>query len=100
MALLGDSNILAVAVAKENDIRLYDITSGEQSDALRGHEAMVMAMAANPNGNLLASADSNGTIILWNTITGQIDQKADGYDTISTLAFSADGKNTGCCRKQ
>jgi WD40 repeat protein len=91
LVLLGDGNVLAVAVAKENDIRLYDITSGEQSGTLRGHEAMVMAMAATPNGNLLASADSNGTIILWNVATGQIDQKADGYDSISALAFSADG---------
>jgi len=91
MALLGNRNILAVAVAKENDIRLYDITSGEQSDALRGHEAMVMTITASPIGNLLASADSNGTIILWNTATGQIVQKVDGYDSISTLTFSADG---------
>lgn len=92
MVLLGNSNILAVAVAKENDIRLYNISSGEQSGTLSGHEAMLKAVTASADGKLLASADSNGTIILWNTVTGQIDQRADGYDSISALAFSSDGR--------
>ncbi len=52
---------------------------------------MVMAAAASPDGNLLASADSDGTIILWNVASGQIDRKADGYDSVSALAFSQDG---------
>jgi hypothetical protein len=91
MVLLGESNVIAVAVATENDIRLYDIISGKQTGTLRGHEAMVMAAAASPDGNLLASADSDGTIILWNVASGQIDRKADGYDSVSALAFSQDG---------
>lgn len=92
MVLLGNGHILAVAVPKENDIRLYDILSGQQIRTLQGHEAALKAIAATPDGKMLASADESGTILLWNMSTGQIDQRADGYDGISTLAFSTDGK--------
>lgn len=61
---------------------------------LEGHTNQAFAVAFSPNGQILASGDFDGTILLWDVATGkQIGQPLTGHtDTIYSLAFSPDGK--------
>ncbi len=61
---------------------------------LEGHTNQAFTVAFSPNGQILASGDFDGTILLWDVATGkQIGQPLTGHtDTIYSLAFSPDGK--------
>ena len=55
----------------------------------------VPAVAFSPDGKLLASSDSNGTVRLWNPATGQrvgTPIRADARNGAHGVAFSPDGK--------
>lgn len=60
---------------------------------LRGHDTAVWRLASNPAGNCLASADENGTVILWNIRTGMPSGPPLTSHTglIHSLAFNAKG---------
>ena len=46
-------------------IRIWDISSGEQIHAFRGHNTSVQSMAFSPEGTMLAAGCRNGTILVW-----------------------------------
>jgi WD40 repeat protein len=52
-------------------VRLWDTTSGVEIAALHGHTAAVSTLASDPTGVLLASADLEGSIAIWNSRTGE-----------------------------
>jgi len=48
-------------------LRVWEVDSGRQLKALKGHFAMISAVAFSPNGQYALSADNAGTAILWDT---------------------------------
>ncbi len=61
--------------------------------ALTGHAGSITALTISPEGNLLASADSNGKLLFWDLKNG--DEKKDPglrSSEFFALAFSKDGK--------
>src|SRR5262245_7496529 len=61
---------------------------------IRGAQG-VSAVAFSPNGRLLASSDSNGTVRLWNPATGQrvgAPIRVGARDGVHGVAFSPDGR--------
>ncbi|MDE0088203.1 MAG: sigma-70 family RNA polymerase sigma factor [Candidatus Poribacteria bacterium] len=46
-------------------IRIWDVSTGEQIHSFQGHNSLVQSLAFSPNGTMLASGCSNGTIFLW-----------------------------------
>lgn len=46
-------------------IRIWDVATGKQIHAFQGHNSPVQSLAFSPNGTMLASGCSNGTIFLW-----------------------------------
>src|SRR5215831_11871208 len=42
---------------------------------LTGHTAGVTSLAFGPDGDLLASGDQRGNILIWNTVSGDIRQR-------------------------
>jgi WD40 repeat protein len=51
------------------------------------------SVAFAPEGGLLATADKDGTVKLWNFVTGRLLARLDGRaNWIGGVAFSADGR--------
>ena len=87
-----DGKILAVAT--RIGIWLYDTTTYQEISLLTEHESSVTNITFNPNGNALASAGKDNSILLWDIDTGtQIILFAHtGRFAQNILRFSHDGK--------
>jgi len=83
--------VLASAGADQK-ILLWDMPNGKVLHTL-AEGGMARALAASPDGKLLASGGDDGTIQLWDTATGRAKAKLTGHtDWVLCLAFSPDGK--------
>ena len=58
---------------------------------LEGHERSVNSVAFSPDGSTLASGSWDGTIRLWNAVTGEHKTTLEGYWGVLFVAFSPDG---------
>ena len=82
-----------LAVASSIGIWIYDADSGKELDLLTGHTDRVRSVAFNPNGNILASGSSDGTIHLWDARTSTHLRMMTGHTSrITSVVFNADGK--------
>jgi WD40 repeat protein len=59
-----DENWLAVGTYV-GTIHLYDMSSGKVSGMLEGHIRPISSIAIDPTGKLLASADKEGVVLVW-----------------------------------
>jgi WD40 repeat protein len=59
---------------------------------LQGHTEAVSGIAFSPDGKVLASADVDGTLRLWETATGKQRAVLRGTIAFAAVAFSPDGK--------
>ncbi|MCC5634956.1 NACHT domain-containing protein [Nostoc sp. CHAB 5844] len=79
---MGDTN---------GEIRLYQVTDGQQVLTFQGHTNWVPSLAFSPDGSILASSSSDHTVKLWNATTGQCLQTLQGHEhEVWTVAFSPD----------
>jgi len=62
----------SVVAAADNFVHLIDIAARPMTRSLRmaGHTRPVIAVAVSPDGNRIASASEDGTIRIWNPLTG------------------------------
>lgn len=93
IAFTPDGNRLAVA--SSIGIWIYDVRPGKEKelDLLTGHTGSVTVIAFSPDGKILASGGKEGTIRLWDVVTGEQKKQLTGHKwTISSLAFSPDGQ--------
>jgi len=84
------------------DIRLRDGQTGDLISPLHGHSPGWSAWRFSPDGNRLASIDSAGTIILWNSHTGREQFRLRGQLPPPPLRdLRSHGPTPGClCRAQ
>ncbi len=54
-----------VSASEDKTIKLWDVTTGMDQVALKGHEGWVYSVAFSPDGKTLASASEDKTIKLW-----------------------------------
>jgi eukaryotic-like serine/threonine-protein kinase len=82
-----------VAVADSCRVLLHDVAGGRPPCSLDGHRDEVKGLAFSPDGGLLATASSDGSVRLWDVATGQernwLWKHRNGVDAV---AFTADGK--------
>ncbi len=89
----------------DGTIRLWDAVTGQQKQILTAQNWIidrsagarsfqsVQGVTFNPDGNLLANGIGNGTIYLWDTVTGKQKKILKGHTGwITNLSFSADGR--------
>lgn len=93
IAFTPDGNRLAVA--SSIGIWIYDVRPGKEKelDLLTGHTGEVTFITLSPDGKILASGGRDGTIRLWDVVTGENKKQLTGHKwAISSLAFSPDGQ--------
>ena len=79
--------------SSDGTVRLWNVDTGNQVQALLEHERGVLAVAASADGNTLATADGSGSVRLWNRESGKVIHHLKGHDGwLFDLAFSHDGK--------
>ena len=66
VALSADGRILATA-GGDNLIKVWDVASGQELRALRGHTVAVSHLCLSADGRTLVSADVNNRIKVWTT---------------------------------
>ncbi|MBI3243906.1 MAG: WD40 repeat domain-containing protein [Chloroflexi bacterium] len=99
MSLHPSGQIVATAddVVENQNIRLWDVTTGQLLQTLEGHPRKVVSVDFSPDGSLLASGSADGSVRIWDVKTGRLIQKLEWkYETIPLevwrVRFSPDGK--------
>ncbi|ETO29106.1 NB-ARC domain-containing protein, partial [Reticulomyxa filosa] len=103
---LGDVNGIGVSpdcskiVSCSNDktIRIWDLSSGRQLQALEGHKEGIHAAQFSPDGSKIVSGSSDQTIQIWNLSSNQPVQLLEGHsDNVNEVQFSPDGSKVISC---
>jgi WD40 repeat protein len=68
-------------------VKLWDAESGKLTATLTGHEDTVQALAFGPDGEVLASASRDRTVILWQVSTTEPLATLTHRESIEAIAF-------------
>ena len=97
VAFSADGKLLAAAAnpyeqGPDHAIHLWDMATGKEVGALKGHEDGINALAMSPKGNLLVSLSFDKTIRFWDLAKRQeIGRSPAPARQFVALSFSADG---------
>jgi len=86
-----DGRVFA-AGGSSSTVRLWDMSTGELLQVLKGHTDTVTSIIFNSNGHILASGSLDSTIRLWDASTGQLIHTLTGHTgSVYRVAFGPDG---------
>jgi WD40 repeat protein len=82
-------------------LRLWTLMEGESpklQQTLTGHTHTVRAVKFSPDGQQIASASYDGTVMLWSVESGELLLTlTDNEGHLYGVAWSPDGKQVACC---
>lgn len=73
-------------------MRLWDVRDGACLREWPAHDDLIVALAYDPAGRLLASAGYDGVARLWDAETGVAVRTLHGEGRVPAIAFSPDGR--------
>ncbi len=75
------------------NVRIWDVATGECTHVLDGHECEVLGVAWSPDGTRLASGSRDHDVRLWDAETGELLHEMPGQEgRVTAVAFSPDGR--------
>jgi WD40 repeat protein len=86
-AFSPDGRLLA-APCGESTIKIWEMPTGKELPAFRGHRGNVLRVAFSPDSRRLASASEDATISIWDTKTGRETTLRGHTGPVNGLAFS------------
>jgi WD40 repeat protein len=92
--LVSKDNKFYYVALKGGVIKKYE-TGGKNQEIASyvGHSDEINALELSPDGNFLASASNDKTIIIWDLASGKIKKKLEGFEwKVTSLEYSTDGK--------
>ncbi len=90
-AVTADGRLLALS--RNQDIYLWDLTTGQFLRQLTGHTDWVWSVVFSPDGKYLASGSWDKTVRLWDVATGRELRQFTGHtDLVWSVVFSPDGE--------
>jgi WD40 repeat protein len=88
-----DNTFAAYATDGSGGVSLWDMTTGTMIKTLSAQGLQVVSCTFLPSGPLLAAGTENGTVLVWNTRTGnEIWSHTNDHGSVSVLTFPMDGK--------
>ncbi len=76
----------------DNTIQTWDIASGKELNAFRGHKDRINSVLFSPDGTILASASNDKTVRLWDVERGKELTVFDGYEKeVINISFNSEG---------
>ena len=92
IAISRDGRTLAAALSQGLTIGLFDLTSGQRSAPLAGHQERIVRLAFSPDGTTLASGADDRMVIVWDVASGERRAVYEGHAAgVNAVAFSPDG---------
>jgi WD domain, G-beta repeat/NB-ARC domain len=92
VALSSDGRF-AVSAAFANELKIWELQSGNCLRILKGHSGTVTAIAISRNGRMAVSASSDRALKLWYIQSGNCLRTLDVHSTsVSAVTLSADGR--------
>jgi WD40 repeat protein len=73
-------------------IRLFDVGTGKEVRAMKGHTDTVTAMAFSPDGRSLISGGKDKTVACWDLATGKLIWKLAIKSPVAKVTISPTGK--------
>jgi WD40 repeat protein/tetratricopeptide (TPR) repeat protein len=101
VAFSPDGQRLAAACARapfrsttpDDAVRVWNVRTGQEILAVRGHKAPVECLAFSPDGTHLATASTDRTAKVWDAKTGQVLWTFGSHaNRVTSVAFSPDGQ--------
>ena len=95
-----------IVLPKSLDALHRSIVTSQVRMTLKGHDTWALSTAYSPDGSRLASIDYGGTIIVWNTTTGEELLRLPGtsepndFVTNKRVTYSPDGKMLIACDRK
>src|SRR5262245_9711716 len=90
LATLSHGEVVGVSVGYDNTVRVWEANAETGLPVLRGHTSYVYPVAYSPDGQWIASGSWDGTVRLWDALTGEACASLRPGGIVRALAFSPD----------